>query len=152
MTDEYEQAGTAAKRLTAAGFPGVRASAGYPAYCGGGDEGLDNDSVIVWLRAGTADRLAAELARLQGLVLSGKGRGSHSLPDMTDVTDEVLRDILLICDRDVPFSVIAQWTSQEKSLACQWASLTHLRASDNQVRKIDEPWFVRVAARTEPGL
>lgn len=68
----------------------------------------------------------------------------------TQFTDEVLREILLLAERDVPLSVIAQWTSEEKNLACQWASLTHLSASDNPVRLIDEPWLVKVAAAPVP--
>ena len=150
MTDEYAQAGTAAKRLTEAGFPAVRTSAGYPAYGGGGDEGLDNNSVIVWLHSGTAHRLATELAVLQGLLLSGKEHGKHPLPGMQGVAGEVLRDILLLCDRSVSLEVIAQWTERERAAACEWAALAHLGASDNPVRHVDEPWFVRIAAGIAP--
>ena len=152
MTSEYDQAGQAAKRLTEAGFPAVRASAAYPAYGGGGDEGIDNDSTIVWMKAGDATALVFLMSVLSQGAPGGKRKSAWPPPE--GISDEVLRDILLLACRDVPPSVIAQWSPQEKALACQWASLTHLSASDNPVRLVDEPWFVKVAAQvgvTEQG-
>lgn len=64
--DDFRKAGKTAERLTAAGFPAMRGSAGYPAYGTGGEPPeWDNDTLVVIMGADVAARLAAELADLR---------------------------------------------------------------------------------------
>lgn len=54
---------------------------------------------------------------------TGKPEALHVLnPESTELlTDDDLRQLLLIVERDVPVDAIAQWTSSERSLAETWA-------------------------------
>lgn len=144
---DVAQARAAAERLTAAGFPASHGTAGYPAYGSGGGEPeeWDNDTWVVHLGGATASALVAVLTAVADF-RTARGKRRPAIPAMDDVTDDMVRHVLLLCDRDVPLGIIARWSDRERFTACEWASLEYLKASDNPVRTVGEPWFVGVAA------
>lgn len=142
------QARGAAERLTAAGFPANYGVAGYPARGSGGGEPpeWDNDTYVVHMSGKSAMTLAAIMLAAVSRPGPARGRSGAAPRGLPGVTDEVVRDILLLCGRDVPLAIIAQWSDRERLAACEWGALEHLGASDNPVRTVKEPWFVKVAA------
>lgn len=55
----------------------------------------------------------------------------------------VTSDILLLVGVDAKPSDVAQWTKGQQEAASNWASLEHLSASDNPVRRIPMPKFLK---------
>lgn len=67
------------------------------------------------------------------------------------VTNDVLRDMLLLADRDVSIEAIAKVTSSEREAAERWAAAVHLAASDHDdVDVPEEPAWIKDFA--DPSL
>jgi hypothetical protein len=87
----------------------------------------------------------------------GRRKGKNFVPGVGDVfnpesttppaTDDQLRDLLLLVDRDVPIDAIRQWTSSERAAAERWAGAAHLSASDHDdINVPPEPACVKASA------
>lgn len=76
-----------------------------------------------------------------------------SLREDTKAKVRVLRDLLALADKDVSNRTLLKWTEEERKQAEKWAALTHLRASDNNVRVPPEPEHVKpLPAMLKVGL
>lgn len=59
-----------------------------------------------------------------------------------DERDEIIHDLLLLVDRDVPLEVIQSWHWLTGETVSEWAIAVHLAASDNDVEVPPEPLVV----------
>lgn len=67
---------------------------------------------------------------------------------------EITSGILSLADVDVTPEEIATWTPEQQTTATSWASLVHLRASDNDVEVPPKPEFLNkypACASLEPA-
>ena len=53
--------------------------------------------------------------------------------------DSIIRDLLLLVDRDVPLGVIKGWHWSTGEIVTAWATAAHLAASDNDINVPPEP-------------
>ncbi len=68
-------------------------------------------------------------------ILDAHRRDSRQLHER----NEIIRDLLLLVDRDVPLEVIQGWHWSTGELVSDWATAAHLAASDNDVPVPLEP-------------
>jgi hypothetical protein len=64
-------------------------------------------------------------------------------------TVRVTRDLLMLVGLEVPLTHILRWTAKQREQAEEWASKSHLRASDNIVRVPVKPAFLNRYSRPE---
>jgi len=62
------------------------------------------------------------------------------------LTNDVLRNILMLIDEHVPFLTIAAWTELERVVVYDWAIREHLRAADEITvrRRRPKPALIRL--------
>ena len=93
------------------------------------------------IHGGGPDHEERELARCQqaqcksALGVAAKlreiARGDSDPTFSADVSTEIIRDKLLVCDVEVPIAEIEKWTVTQKAAAVNWAEASYLLASDN---------------------
>jgi hypothetical protein len=66
--------------------------------------------------------------------------------DDVGVPPEIVHDLMGLAAKDrPPLEVVRTWSAEQLAAAAEWATLEHLAASDNDVRRVERPGFTRPA-------
>lgn len=78
-----------------------------------------------------------------------KGETAMTNEKSSPVDFEVLRDLLLLVGRELPWGHFNVWSECDRRAVEKWAIACHLRASDNAVRIPREPQVAQVLRCSE---
>lgn len=115
---------------------------------GTGDDLAHAKQIIVEIfkeyRAGSRGETFEELATRAREYLKERmeQKNREAMDPNETLSDELLRDLLLLVGYNIPPTVISGWLTGQREAAEKWASAAHLHASDQDVEVPDFPEFL----------